>query len=41
MLNNEKFSTIDIKGLTFNPLLKKWKKSDDLSVNYIISSLKI
>ena len=39
-LNKEKFSTLDIKGLTFNPFLKKWKKSSDLSVNYIFSSLK-
>ena len=39
-LSNEKFSTLDIKGLTFNPFLKKWKKSNDLSVNYIISSFK-
>ena len=39
-LSDEKFSTLDIKGLKFNPFLKKWKKTDDLSVNYIISSLK-
>ena len=39
-LSEEKFSTIDIKGLKFNPFLKKWKKSDDLSVNYIITSFK-
>ena len=39
-LSNEKFSTIDIKGLKFNPFINKWKKSSDLSVNYIISSLK-
>ncbi len=39
-LSNEKFSTLDIKGLTFNPFLKKWKKSNDLSVNYIITSFK-
>ena len=36
----EKVSTLDIKGLQFNPLTKKWKKSSDLSVNYIICSLK-
>ena len=35
-----KFSTIDIKGLVFNPFLRKWSKSEDLSVNYIISSTK-
>ena len=40
LLQNEKFSTVDIKGLEFNPFLNKWKKSDNLSVNYIISSLK-
>ena len=34
------FSTIDVKGLEFNPLFKKWKKSDNLSVNYIICSKK-
>ena len=39
-LSKEKFSTLDIVGLSFNPFLKKWKKSNDLSVNYIISSLK-
>ena len=39
-LSDEKFSTLDIKGLKFNPFLKKWKKSKDLSVNYIISSIK-
>ena len=40
LLHNENFSTIDIKGLEFNPFLKKWKKSNNLSVNYIISSIK-
>ena len=39
-LYQEKFSTLDIKGLEFNPFLKKWKKSNNLSVNYIISSFK-
>ncbi len=39
-LSEEKFSTVDIKGLKFNPFLNKWKRSNDLSVNYIISSLK-
>ena len=39
-LADEKFSTLDVKGLKFNPFLKKWKKTNDLSVNYIISSLK-
>ena len=35
------FKTIEVKGLEFNPLNKKWKKSDNLSVNYIICSSKI
>jgi 2-polyprenyl-6-hydroxyphenyl methylase/3-demethylubiquinone-9 3-methyltransferase len=39
-LSKEKFSTMDIKGLNFNPFIKKWKKSEDLSVNYIICSVK-
>ena len=39
-LTQENFSTLDIKGLKFNPFFKKWKKSNDLSVNYIISSFK-
>tara|TARA_B100000989_G_scaffold278528_1_gene240397 strand:+ start:1127 stop:1855 length:729 start_codon:yes stop_codon:yes gene_type:complete len=39
-LSQENFSTLDIKGLKFNPFLKKWKQSSDLSVNYIISSTK-
>ena len=39
-LSDEKFSTVDIKGLKYNPFLKKWKRSNDLSVNYIITSLK-
>ena len=37
-LSSANFSTIDVKGLEFNPLLNKWKKSDNLSVNYIICS---
>ena len=39
-LSDEKFTTLDVKGLKFNPFLKKWKQTNDLSVNYIISSLK-
>ena len=39
-LSKEKLSTIDIKGLKFNPLTNKWKRSNDLSVNYIICSHK-
>tara|TARA_B100000035_G_scaffold150053_1_gene127895 strand:+ start:6225 stop:6950 length:726 start_codon:yes stop_codon:yes gene_type:complete len=40
ILSEENFSTLDIKGLKFYPFVKKWKKSNDLSVNYIISSFK-
>ncbi len=40
ILSEENFSTLNIKGLKFYPLIKKWKKSNDLSVNYIISSFK-
>ena len=39
-LIKEDFTTLDIKGLKFNPFIRKWKKSNDLSVNYIISSFK-
>jgi len=38
LLIDEKFSTIDIKGLNYNPILNKWKKTDNLSVNYIVTS---
>ena len=40
LLSDEKFSTIDISGLKYNPFIKKWTKSSDLSVNYIITSSK-
>ena len=40
-LADENFSTIDLKGLEFNPINKKWKKTDNLAVNYIICSTKI
>jgi 2-polyprenyl-6-hydroxyphenyl methylase/3-demethylubiquinone-9 3-methyltransferase len=39
-LSKENFKTKNIKGLTFNPFTKKWKRSNDLSVNYIICSFK-
>ena len=39
-LSKEKLLSVDIKGLKYNPLTKKWKRSNDLSVNYIICSLK-
>ena len=39
-LLKEKLTTQDISGLKFNPFTNKWKKSTDLSVNYVICSLK-
>ena len=39
-LTDKKFSTNNIKGLEFNPIYNKWKKTDNLSVNYIICSYK-
>ena len=40
-LSIENFKTIEVKGLVFNPLNNKWKKSNNLSVNYIICSSKL
>ncbi len=40
-LLDKDFKTIDIQGLEFNPFLRKWKKSKNLSVNYVICSKKI
>jgi len=40
-LLENKFKTIDIKGLEFNPLNRKWRQSANLSVNYIICNKKI
>ncbi len=40
ILVSKNFQTIDIKGLEFNPILNKWKRSDNLSVNYIFCSTK-
>ena len=39
-LVNLKFLTNNIKGLEFNPIFNKWKKSNNLSVNYIVCSFK-
>ena len=39
-LSQENFYSLDIAGLKFNPLTNKWKKTKDLSVNYIIASSK-
>ena len=40
MLSDKQFKTLDIKGLELNPFSMKWKKSQNLSVNYIICSTK-
>ena len=34
------FSIIDLTGLSFNPFFQKWKRSKDLSVNYILVAQK-
>ena len=39
-LSDQNFSTLDVKGLSFNPITNKWKKTNNLSVNYIICSYK-
>ncbi len=39
-LTDLKFKTKDISGLEFNPINSTWKKSENLSVNYIICSYK-
>ncbi len=40
MLSRIGFSTLDLKGLQFNPFNQKWKRGESLSVNYIICSIK-
>ena len=40
LLSEKNFVTTDTKGLEFNPIFNKWKKTDNLSVNYIICSSK-
>ena len=39
-LTDLKFSIINLTGLSFNPLFKEWKKTKDLSVNYILVAQK-
>ncbi len=39
-LTDSKFNTVELKGFEFNPIFQKWKRSDNLSVNYIICSTK-
>ena len=40
ILSNENFTSVDVRGLNFNPLNKRWSESENLSVNYIICSKK-
>ena len=37
---NLNFTIKDTKGLDYNPFTQKWKKSKNLSVNYIVTSVK-
>ena len=39
-INKLNFSIQEVKGLEFNPFTQKWKRSKNLSVNYIIVSVK-
>ena len=39
-LLKKNLKTIDVKGFEFNPLFSKWKTSNNLSVNYIVCSVK-
>ena len=39
-LNDLGLKTLNVKGLSFNPLLKRWRQSKNLSVNYIITCSK-
>ncbi len=34
------FKTKDVRGLEFNPIFRKWKQSTNLSVNYIVCSIR-
>ena len=40
ILSDKKFTTSDVRGLDFNPVMNKWRRSNNLSVNYIVCSLK-
>ena len=40
ILFKEKFTTLDLEGFEFNPIFFKWKRSENLSVNYIVCSIK-
>ena len=39
-ISNFNLTSYDLKGLSFNPLFNKWKRSNNLSVNYILVAKK-
>ena len=39
-INLLNFFTKEVEGLVFNPFTRKWKRSKDVSVNYIVTSVK-
>ena len=39
-ISDLKFSVVDLTGLSFNPFFQKWKRTKDLSVNYILAAQK-
>ena len=39
-LTDLNFSITDLSGLNYNPIFQEWKKTKDMSVNYIISAKK-
>ena len=39
-ISDLRFSTINLTGLSFNPFFQEWKRTKDLSVNYILVSQK-
>ena len=39
-ISDLKFSIINLTGLSFNPFFQEWKRSKDLSVNYILVAKK-
>ena len=39
-LTDLNFSITDLVGLSYNPIFQEWKRTKDMSVNYIISAKK-
>ena len=39
-ISDLRFSTINLTGLSFNPFFQEWKRTKDLSVNYILVAQK-